>query len=108
MIKTLGLIILATTLWGSHASAQTVRATWYQEGHHTANGERFNPDGMTVAHKTLKFGTKLRITHKGKSVIVRVNDRGPFRKGYALDLSRGVARKVGCTGTCTVDMVIVK
>lgn len=89
--------------------AATVKASWYYEGSITANGERFNPNGMTVAHKTLPFGTKLRLTYKGKSIIVRVNDRGPFIKGRTLDLSRGAAKALGCikVGVCVVNMEII-
>lgn len=81
-------------------------ASWYMHGTRTANGEKFNPDGMTVAHKTLPFHTKLRLTYNGKSVIVRVNDRGPFIKGRHIDLSRGVARELGCLsgGICKIEV----
>lgn len=81
-------------------------ASWYQHGKRTANGERFNPDGLTVAHKTLPFGTRMRLTYNGKSVIVRVNDRGPFIKGRHLDLSRGAAKTLGCysSGICRVGV----
>ncbi len=59
----------------------------------TADGERYNPHKMTCAHRTLPFGTRLRVTaHNGRSVTVRVNDRGPFVKGRVLDLSRAAAR----------------
>lgn len=90
--------------------ATEVKASWYYEGTITANGERFNPNGLTVAHKSLPFGTKLRLTHNGKTIIVRVNDRGPFIKGRTLDLSRGAAKALGCikVGVCVVDMTIIK
>lgn len=60
-----------------------------------------NPSAMTAAHKTMKFGTKLRVTHArtGKSVIVRINDRGPFIKGRVIDLSKGAAKKIGLIGS---------
>lgn len=80
----------------------TMVASWYKHGSRTANGERFDPQGLTVAHRTLPFNTVLRITHKGESVEVRVNDRGPFIKGRDIDLSEGVARRLGCGGVCTV------
>jgi rare lipoprotein A len=66
-------------------------------GRQTANGEIFDMYKMTAAHKTLPFGTKLRVTfeEKGKSVIVRVNDRGPFVYGRDLDLSYGAAKEIG-------------
>lgn len=85
-------------------NSSTMRASWYQHGKRTANGERFIPDGYTTAHKTLPFGTNLELTHNGKSVRVRVNDRGPFIKGKDLDLSRGAAKALGCIekGSCIV------
>jgi len=81
----------------SYAS-QCVHASYYGKGFHgrkTANGEIFNKNGLTAAHKTLPFNTRLKITHNGKSVIVRINDRGPFIKGRSLDLSEGAAKQIG-------------
>ena len=69
-----------------------------ESGSKTASGQRFNQNAMTAAHKTLPFGTKLRVTHRGQSVVVTINDRGPFIKGRVLDLSTGAARAVGLTG----------
>ncbi|MFF4877276.1 MULTISPECIES: septal ring lytic transglycosylase RlpA family protein [unclassified Micromonospora] len=65
-------------------------ASFYSEGQLTANGESFNPNELTAAHKTLPFNTKVRVTNpnSGKSVVVRINDRGPFIDGRCLDLSR--------------------
>ncbi|MCX4387532.1 septal ring lytic transglycosylase RlpA family protein [Micromonospora peucetia] len=65
-------------------------ASFYSEGQLTANGENFDPSALTAAHKTLPFGTKVRVTNpaNGKSVTVRINDRGPFIEGRCLDLSR--------------------
>ncbi|MEU5939072.1 septal ring lytic transglycosylase RlpA family protein [Micromonospora sp. NPDC047548] len=65
-------------------------ASFYDEGQLTANGETFNPDELTAAHKTLPFNTRVRVTNpdNGKSVTVRINDRGPFIAGRCLDLSR--------------------
>lgn len=110
MKKLLGLLLTVFVLTSTEASAKTVWASWYQHGKVTANGERYNPDGLTVAHKFLPFGTKLRLTRNGKSIIVRVNDRGPFIKGREIDLSRGAARVLGCIeiGICKVDMEIIK
>jgi rare lipoprotein A len=88
-------------------STNNMVATWYSSGKKTANGERFNPNGLTAAHRTLPFGTRLHLTHKGKSVIVRINDRGPFVKGKQLDLARGAAKVLGCSGVCKVDFQIV-
>ncbi|QDY05821.1 septal ring lytic transglycosylase RlpA family protein [Micromonospora sp. HM134] len=65
-------------------------ASFYDEGQLTANGENFDPSAMTAAHKTLPFNTKVRVTNpaNGKSVTVRINDRGPFIDGRCIDLSR--------------------
>ena len=72
-------------------------ASWYALTSMTANGERMNPAKLTAAHKTLPFGTKLKVTNpnNGKSVIVRINDRGPFIKGRVLDLSKAAAQRIG-------------
>jgi rare lipoprotein A len=68
-------------------------------GPYTANGERYNPGGLTAAHRSLPFGTKVRVTsaNTGRSVVVRVNDRGPFVGGRIIDLSTGAARAIGLT-----------
>jgi rare lipoprotein A len=94
------------------ASAETVRASWYGGGHErlnsrAADGSRFNPRGLTCAHRSLPFGTRLRIAYRGRSVVVRVTDRGPDRRtGRALDLSRGAADALGLTrvGVGTVNI----
>jgi hypothetical protein len=69
---------------------ETCKASFYEEGQQTASGERFNPDDLTAAHKTLKFNTMVRVTNtaNGKTVDVRINDRGPFVAGRCIDLSR--------------------
>ncbi|MDN5929332.1 MAG: septal ring lytic transglycosylase RlpA family protein [Hyphomicrobiales bacterium] len=79
------------------AAAQCGRASWYALHSKTASGERMNPAAMTAAHRSLPFGTRLRVTNRrnGKVVTVRINDRGPFIRGRVLDLSRGAARKLG-------------
>ena len=83
-------------------------ASWYGPGFHgrtTANGESYNMYGHTAAHKTLPFGTKLRVCYQG-CVDVRINDRGPFIGGRELDLSQGAARSIGLDGP-GVDYVTV-
>ena len=96
--------------------AQSVgRASFYgnepgEGGPLTANGERYNPGGYTAAHRTLPFGTRVRVTNSnGRSVIVRINDRGPFVGGRAIDLSVGAARAIGLTssGVGTVRMDVL-
>lgn len=76
------------------------KASFYgnESGNKTASGQRFNQNAMTAAHRSLPFGTKLRVTHRGQSVVVTINDRGPFIKGRVLDLSKGAARAIGLTG----------
>src|SRR5579871_3667727 len=69
-----------------------------EAGRQTASGQRFNQEAMTAAHRSLPFGTKLRVTHGGRSVVVTINDRGPFVRGRVLDLSTGAARAIGLTG----------
>ncbi len=102
--------ILIVFLASPALAGQTVRATWYGHelaGNRTASGEIFKPNGLTAAHRTLPFGPCLRVTNPktGRSVKVRVNDRGPFTKGIALDLSYGAARAIGMRST---QNVIVK
>ena len=76
------------------------KASYYgsESGSRTASGQHFNQNALTAAHRSLPFGTKLRVTHRGQSVIVTVNDRGPFIRGRVLDLSKGAARAIGLTG----------
>jgi rare lipoprotein A len=71
-------------------------ASYYSGGQLTANGERFNPLGMTAAHKSMRFGTRLRVCRDG-CVSVRINDRGPFIHGRDIDLSLAAARAIGLT-----------
>ncbi len=69
-----------------------------ESGSKTASGQRFNENAMTCAHRSLPFGTKLRVSHGGRSIVVTVNDRGPFVRGRVLDLSTGAARALGISG----------
>jgi len=78
-----------------------------ESGRQTASGQRFDENAMTCAHRSLPFGTKLRITHGSRSVVVTVNDRGPFVHGRVLDLSTGAARAVGLSGLGQVTAEIV-
>jgi len=79
-------------------------------GRRTASGEKFNPSAMTAAHRTLRFGTKVRVTNprNGRAVVVRINDRGPFVKGRSIDLSSGAARAIGMSSTGSIRMQIVR
>ena len=72
----------------------------------TASGERMNPGALTAAHPSLPFGTKVRVTnrHTGRSVVVRINDRGPFVKGRVIDLSPAAAKAIGVGGIAQVSL----
>ena len=90
--------------------AEVGRASWYKMGHTTANGERYNPDGLTCAHRTFKFGTRLKITNlkNKRSAVCRVNDRGPFIRGRIVDVSRGMARKLKMISSGVVKVRVEK
>lgn len=87
-------------------------ASYYSEGTRTASGERFNPQELTAAHPSLPFGTRLRVTNlsTGRSVVVRVNDRGPFVPGRVVDVSYSAAASLGMTekGTAKVKLDVVE
>ncbi|MFB9234764.1 septal ring lytic transglycosylase RlpA family protein [Plantactinospora siamensis] len=93
-------------------SSGTCGASFYDEGQMTANGETFNPDALTAAHKTLPFNTRVRVTNtaNGKSVIVRINDRGPYVDGRCLDLSRAAFADIASVdqGEVTVKYEVLK
>ena len=103
--------LIATT---APALADTVGVASYYgkelSGRRTANGERFNPYGLTAAHRSYPFGTKLRVTNlrNGKVVVVRVSDRGPFARGRILDLSLGAAHAIGLVSSGTAKVRIAK
>ncbi len=94
---------------GNQAIAKTYtgKASIYWQGRVTANGERYNKYGMTAAHRTLPFGTLVRVTHlrNGKKVVVRINDRGPFIKGRIIDLSLGAGARIGLNKKIGVSRV---
>ncbi len=93
---------------------ETGQASWYGKAHQgalTASGERFDMHALTAAHRTLPFGTIVRVTHvkSGKSVNVRINDRGPFRSGRIIDLSYEAAKRLGIVdrGTARVELTVI-
>jgi rare lipoprotein A len=90
---------------------QTGIASYYWQPQALASGGRFNPNGMTAAHKTLPFGTRVRVKHlsNGRSVDVVINDRGPYVGGRIIDLSKAAAGKIGMTGqgVARVSMTVV-
>jgi rare lipoprotein A len=82
------------------AGCQPMVASWYgkESGNRTADGSYFDGSQMVAAHRSMKFGTKLRVSYKGRSVVVTVRDRGPFIKGRTLDLSQAAAARIGMLG----------
>ena len=87
------------------------RASYYGNelaGNRTASGERFDPKDFTAAHRTLPFGTRVRVTlaRTGKSVVVRVNDRGPFHAERVIDVSRAAADEIGLTRRGTAEVTL--
>ncbi|WP_310622097.1 septal ring lytic transglycosylase RlpA family protein [Flexibacterium corallicola] len=94
------------------ASTQKGRASWYALTSITASGERMNPNALTAAHRSLPFGTKVKVTNRsnGKSVTVRINDRGPFIKGRIIDLSKAAAKEIGIisAGVGSVELAILE
>lgn len=99
------LALLIGTALTLPAGAQV--ASWYSEGRGAASGERFSPSAMTAAHRTLPFGTRVRVCRKG-CVVVRINDRGPFVRGRDIDLSAAAARAIGLFGVGHVTMDVVR
>jgi rare lipoprotein A len=119
-------ILFASTLCGAGAAhadqppfqaqqravLQSGKASWYGPGFHgrrTASGEVFNANSMTAAHKTLPFGTRVKVTSRvnGRSVVVRINDRGPFVRGRVIDLSKASARALGVAGLSSVTLSVL-
>ncbi len=104
-----------TALFSSHANAfqQNGMASYYGpdlHGRRTASGERFNQQAFTAAHRTAPFGSRLQVTNitNGRSVVVRVNDRGPFIRGRIVDVSTVAARQLGMVGRGIARVRVVK
>lgn len=99
--------LLLTGLIGGATSESGLASTY--AGGQTASGEKALPGGSSAAHRSIPFGTKVRVTNRanGKSVIVRINDRGPFIRGRVIDLMPGTARQLGFSGITRVTLVIV-
>lgn len=109
-----GVCLLASSAFVSEASEirsgqNGIASVYGYSGGRTASGERADPGRLTAAHRTLPFGTKVRVTHRrtGRSVVVRINDRGPFIRGRVIDLTPAGARALGFSGLAPVTVAVV-
>lgn len=104
-----GVAALSLGVPAQAAFAQCGTASWYHEGSRTANGERYRPDGISAAHRTLPFGTRVQVRNQrtGRTITVRINDRGPFIRGRIIDLSRGAQRALGMGGLAPVCLAVL-
>jgi len=102
-------LALTFAVYCQQAFAECGTASTYWEGSRTANGEHYNPSGISAAHKSLPFGTRVLVTHQrtGRSVLVRINDRGPFVGGRIIDLSTGAKHALGMDGLAPVCLQVV-
>ena len=117
--KILSATLIATTPFAAQATADadlgSGHASYYGNelaGRRTASGEMFNPSDFTAAHRTVAFGTRVKVTHlgNGREVIVRVNDRGPWGRGRIIDLSYAAAKELGMhrSGTAQVKLTLMR
>lgn len=97
-----------SVLWNAPAlPAERCIASWYPPtGHRTADGERYNPNAFTAAHRSIAFGAMIGVRRGNRKITVRVNDRGPFVKGRCLDVSPAAARALGFKGQGTAIVTI--
>jgi rare lipoprotein A len=112
-VKQMGYLIFASSflvfgMTGIAASAQTGIASVYstESGSHTASGSRLNPGALTAAHRSFPFGSQVRVTNRtnGRSVVVTINDRGPFVRGRIIDVTPAAARALGFSGLAAVTV----
>jgi rare lipoprotein A len=105
-------IVSLPVLPSTKASAQSGIASVYstESGNKTASGGRLNPGALTAAHRSLPFGTKVRVTNKrnGHSVVVTINDRGPFVRGRVIDVTPAAAHALGFSGLTPVSLAVNK
>jgi len=108
-------IVVFTAMAGlasqAEAASQCGKASWYKMGTKTASGERMNASALAAAHRSLPFGTRVRVENlaNGRSVVVRINDRGPYSGGRVIDLTRGAAEQIGMihSGVASVKVTVV-
>lgn len=106
-------LVFACSFVADSASALETKASFYGAkfaGKKTASGKPFNPNGMTAASKTLPLGSKVLVKNKktGKQAAVTITDRGPYKKGRGIDLSKGAAKKIGMSGVAPVKVKPLK
>lgn len=103
------LVVLSTIFFAAQAGAQSGIASVYSS-ERTANGEYAHAHRMTAAHRSLPFGTKVKVInhHNGRSVVVRINDRGPFVRGRVIDVTPAAAGALGFSGLTSVTLLVVK
>ena len=104
------LCIAALLTLATPVAARDLAAICTQNGGMTASGERFSPDKLTAAHRTLPFGTMVRVTNlsNGRAVVVRINDRGPFTKGRVIDITPAAAKELHFSGLAPVTLTVVE
>ena len=105
------MLSISTTTQAQTGTPEAGKASYYADKYHgrpTASGEIFDKNAMTAAHRTLPFGTKVRVTNQKtqQSVVVTINDRGPFIRGRIIDLSEGAAKKIGMFRAGVADVVV--
>jgi rare lipoprotein A len=115
LICILLILFLPCSSYSDQVFVKSGLASWYGSGHHgnrTASGDKFDMNVYTAAHKTLEFGTKVKVLNidNGRMVVVTINDRGPYVKGRIIDLSKSAASQLGCMrkGICRVKLEIVQ
>lgn len=109
LLGALALLGGCSTFGGGAGGSETGKASYYAQAHHgkrTASGERFDQNALTAAHRTLPFGTRVRVTNLNneRSVVLRINDRGPFVRGRVIDVSRAAAVRLDMLRTGVVPV----
>jgi len=101
---------LAGAAFATEGHQTGMAAIYSYSGGQTASGERSDPQGLTAAHRTLPFGTRVRVVNikNGKTVVVRINDRGPFNRGRIIDLTPAAARELGFSGLTRVSVEAIE
>ena len=104
------IVLLVVQASAAAQAEETGVASVYRYAGRTASGERARPADLAAAHRSLPFGTRVRVTNQrnGRSVVVRINDRGPFRRGRVIDVTPAAARELGFSGITSVSLAVVE